>query len=363
MTTAPLRVVVAGAQGPCDPAFRIRTVLPRDALAQLGIELEHCPLFAAQASAGRFATGNLATRTRVLLDARRDLRRRLRALAPAPVALIQRQVDMLPSRSLEREAMRGRRVVLDVDDAIWSDTLPAAGGHRLARLKDSERKVRWLAEAADVVIAGNRLLAERLADMNAAVTVVPSMVDMSDHPVREHEQCHELVLGWIGSGSTAAHLHGLSETLSVFAREVPQRRVQLLAVGARAPRPAGVVVDELPWSRAAERTALERMDVGLMPLPDNPWTRGKCAYKALQYMAAGVPVVTDDVGVSAEVVGERVGGLVVERREDWPAALCELADDSELRRRLGAAGRERVAADFSVRRWAPVLAQLIAGSK
>lgn len=362
MTAERVRAVVAGAQGPADPAFRIRTVLPRSALADLGVQLEHCPLFADEASTRRFATGDRATRARVLLGARRDLRRRLRSLPPTPVALIQRQVDMLPSRSLELETMRGRHVVLDVDDAIWVDTLPGAGGHRLAFLKDSERKIRWLARRADVVIAGNRLLADWLSDVSAAVTIVPSMVDMSDHPVRQHEQSDELVLGWIGSASTAMHLRALGEQLAAFARGVAERRMRLLVIGAPAPRPEGMVVEELPWTMANERAALERMDIGLMPLADNPWTRGKCAYKALQYMAAGVPVVADDVGITAEVVGQRVGGLVVQGRLGWPDALNELAGDLDLRRDLGAAGRERVAADYSVSKWAPVMADLITGS-
>ena len=115
------------------------------------------------------------------------------------------------------------------------------------------------------------------------------------------------------------------------------------------------------WSEPAERAVLDRMDVGLMPLPDDPWARGKCAYKALQYMAAGVPVVADDVGITAAVIGDGQAGLIVSRPRDWVDGIVQLARDPELRNRLGAAGRRRVEADFSTARWAPVLAAAIRG--
>ena len=97
-----------------------------------------------------------------------------------------------------------------------------------------------------------------------------------------------------------------------------------------------------------------------MPLPDNAWTRHKCAYKALQYMAAGVPVVADDVGISAQVVGDREAGIIVSEPADWVEAITEL-DKPALRARLGAAGRRRVERDFSTERWAPVIASVIRG--
>ena len=130
-----------------------------------------------------------------------------------------------------------------------------------------------------------------------------------------------------------------------------------------APPPSAIVpaCRSEPWSEPREQSFLAEIDIGLMPLPDNPWTRGKCAYKALQYMAAGVPVVADDVGVSAEVIGHGEAGLIAGRNGEWSDHLDELAGDVELRARLGAAGRRRVEQDFSVRRWAPPLAAILRG--
>ncbi|MHB1539412.1 MAG: hypothetical protein ACYCUM_14295 [Solirubrobacteraceae bacterium] len=121
----------------------------------------------------------------------------------------------------------------------------------------------------------------------------------------------------------------------------------------------GVQIQERRWSEQAERLALSEMDISLMPLPDTPWTRGKCAYKALQYMAAGVPAVVDDVGVSAATI--EGAGHVAKSDSDWLEALCTLSADVSLRAQLGAAGRRRVERDFSLERWVPVLASILRG--
>ena len=106
-------------------------------------------------------------------------------------------------------------------------------------------------------------------------------------------------------------------------------------MGGSAPEVPGLRVREEAWSEDAERRFLTEVDIGLMPLPDNAWTRGKCAYKALQYMAAGIPVVADDVGVSAEVIGHDHGGLIVPAGGDWAEPLRILASDAAMRTRAG----------------------------
>lgn len=354
-----VRVLASAAQGPLAPAFRIRTLLPRAELRRHGVEIEPHPLFT-EREAARFADAGPASRARILLGARRRLGGRLRAVGGrCETALVQRQVDMLPARGLERLVVRGRRLVLDVDDAIWLDTSAAAVGHPLAFLKDSRRKVAWLARRADAVLAGNEILADWLSRRSDRVEVVPSLVDVREVAARDHADGPTAVWGWIGSRSTAVHLGQLAGVLDRAARSLPDREVELLVVGGPAPAVPGMRVRELAWSEAVETEALARIDVGLMPLPDTPWTRGKCSYKALQYMSAGIPVVADDVGVSAQVISG--AGIVAAQRDDWIEALVGLSRDAELRRSLGQQGRQRVAADFSVERWAPRIAHALRG--
>ena len=125
--------------------------------------------------------------------------------------------------------------------------------------------------------------------------------------------------------------------------------------------PAGqrFVVDSAPWSVRSESEALKQIDVGLMPMPDNAWTRGKSAYKALQYMSAGIPVVGDDVGLASSVIEPGNAGFVVHSEDEWVDALLTLAADTRLRTRLGAHGRKRVETHFSLMRWASVVADIL----
>jgi glycosyltransferase involved in cell wall biosynthesis len=356
-----LDAVALGAQTRTAPALRIRAAALAPHLRPHGVALDVLPLLADE-DGRRLATGTAPAKAAVVLGARRRLAAQLDARQGRwGTAFIQRQVDLLPVRRLERLAADGRRVVLDVDDAIWLDHARDAGGHRLARLKGTARKVRWLAARADVVIAGNDLLAEWLERHAADVRVVPSLVDVDAAPLRRHADVHTVVLGWIGSRTTAPYLHRLVAPLARAADTAKDRRFELVVIGGSAPEVPGVDCRSEAWTLEGELALLARMDVGLMPLPDTPWTRGKCAYKALQYMAAGVPVVCDDVGVSARVVGDGAAGLVPASPDGWTEALLTLAADADLRTRLGAVGRRRVAADFSMSAWAPVVAALLSG--
>jgi glycosyltransferase involved in cell wall biosynthesis len=347
------------AAGPNAPSFRVRTKIPSAELARHGVLVEHLPLLDEDDDRQVHGAG-VAGRATAALRAYGRQRRRLGA-ADWDVSLIQRQVDLLPTLDLERRAAKGRRVVLDVDDAIWLDSSRGAEGHRLALLKGTARKVRWLAGRADAVIAGNDLLAEWLGSYSSNVTVVPSLVEHRNVPVRSHQPSDRIVLGWIGSPTTATYLPRLVAPLARLGAEAPGIRFELLAVGGPVPDIPGVQVRSEPWSEEQERRFLTEVDIGLMPLEDTPWARGKCSYKALQYMAAGIPVVADDVGISAAVIGHEAAGLIPTSEGGWTEYVAALARDHDLRTRLGATGRARIASDFSVERWAPELAGILRG--
>jgi glycosyltransferase involved in cell wall biosynthesis len=352
-----LPVIATSAQGAYDPSFRIRVALPGRALASHGVALRELPLFStAQAAGFRYAAS--VRKVAILASARRRLQRELRDLdGETHTVVIQRQVDLAPLLSLERLAAADRRLIYDVDDAVWLSGRQTVG-HSLSFLKGGQRKVRWLAERADQVIAGNEILAERLGLYNDRVTVVPSLVDTAAYAVRKHEQGAALILGWIGSPTTAVYLQRLGPVLERFAAE-SSRPVRLVVVGGPAPRLTRVEVQERIWSVEAERDVLADMDIGLMPLDDTPWSRGKCAYKALQYMACGVPPLVDDVGISASVVGD--AGYIAANSAQWLEGLHTLAGDPSLRTQLGQVGRRRIETDFSFERWIPTLATILRG--
>ncbi|MDP1846685.1 MAG: hypothetical protein Q8K79_02745, partial [Solirubrobacteraceae bacterium] len=229
------RVAAVGAQGLDSPAFRVRTQIPAPELRRLGLDVVPFPLFSPQLDE-EFHSGSSARRASALVAARRGLARRLQdEIEACATTVIQRQADILPTRSLERLAADGRRLVLDVDDAVWFDAAAQAGGHPLAFLKRTAGKIRWLAERADHVVAGNEYLAEWLASANDRVTVVPSLVEAERVALRRHAPSDHVTLGWIGSASTTRYLTELSPVLERLAALVPQIRWELCVVGAAAP--------------------------------------------------------------------------------------------------------------------------------
>jgi glycosyltransferase involved in cell wall biosynthesis len=354
-----IRVAAFAARGPHSPSFRIRGAIPAAALSDFGIDVSLVPLFSA-CQERAFRMGGSRRRASTILAARRALISRLPL--PADVAWILRQIDMLPSLRLEKLAISDHRLTLDIDDPIWLDTTRAAGGHPLAFLKGTRRKVIALARRADQVVAGNEHLADWLSDYTSHITVIPSVVDVSNSVHRKHRESETVLLGWIGSPSSFRHLRNLVIPLARAATEAPDIRFQLWSMGAGAPLDVpGMKCHSVAWTEAGESSLLERMDIGLMPLSDDPWTRGKCAYKALQYMAAGIPVVADDVGVSAKVIGDGHAGYVVSSPEAWSEALVSLSRDVSVRAQLGDRGRKRVIADYSLERWLPELAKALTG--
>jgi glycosyltransferase involved in cell wall biosynthesis len=352
-------VVAVSAQASTTPGFRVRVLLLRPALVRHGVRIEPCALLT-QAEAQAFSGGGLRQRAIVLWKARRRLSRRLSESEGAhEVALIQRQADFLPSLQLESRAAAGRRLVWDVDDAIWLDASRAAGGHRLAAMKGTARKVRWLASRADHIVAANAYLADFLSRYSSRITIVPSVVETRTVRPRHHDDRTELVLGWIGSPTTAPYVLRLADAILRVSRELSDHPLKLLLVGGTMPSQDAFVVEAVPWSVESEREALTRIDVGLMPQPDNAWTRGKSAYKAVQYMSAGIPVVADDVGVASSVIQPGKAGFVVRTETEWVEALLALARDVRLRARFGDHGRRHIEANYSVARWAPVVAEIL----
>jgi hypothetical protein len=354
-------VLAVGAFGPRAPSFRVRIELPAPALAAHGVDMVPMPLFTAE-EAARFRVAGAGAKARIVLTARSRLLASLPSTDEAlRVTLIHRQVDMLPFMQLENAAADGRRVVLDVDDAVWLDTTRGAHGHPLAFIKGTSRKIRRLAASADQVIAGNEVLGEWLGRHARDVAIVPSLVDPAGVAMRTHVEAPRLRLGWIGSPASAAHLHALAGVLSRAASVMRGVDLELLVVGARAPVVENLRTISWPWDERRELDALASMDIGLMPLEDTPFARGKCAYKSLQYMAAGVPVIADDVGVSARVIGDGAAGIIARSPGDWVDAIVRLAGDPDLRTALGAEGRRRVEESYSVQRWAGPLARLLTG--
>lgn len=248
-----------------------------------------------------------------------------------------------------------RRLVFDFDDAIWLPSVSRT--NRIARWLKHPAKTARIIKLCDRVIAGNGYLARYASRHNSDVVVIPTTIDMESYGSLPRTSGVVPVVGWSGSPTTAQYLDIVVEPLRRLQRD---RRVRLIAVGATDWRPPALDIEAYPWSSATEVPLLREFDVGLMPLTDDEWSRGKCGLKALQYMALETATVVSPVGVNTEIVEHGVNGLHAHDGAAWYEALVRLVDDPVLRARLGAAGRRTVVERYSVRanadRWLSALA-------
>jgi glycosyltransferase involved in cell wall biosynthesis len=245
----------------------------------------------------------------------------------------------------ERKIAARKPVVFDFDDAIW---LPRIGGSRVLRALHRESAVQDILRCAAAVITGNSFLADYATRFNRKVTVVPSSIDLAAYP----RSARSNVVGWIGSRTTLPYLRPLKpvfETLGIKPR----------VIASGDPTRLGFEVEFHPWRLETEVEELSQIGIGIAPLPDTPWERGKCGVKILQYMACGIPVVASPVGANTNIVAHGVNGFLAKSTEEWAARLRTLIADPSLREQLGAAGRETVEKHFTVQRAAETVASVL----
>jgi glycosyltransferase involved in cell wall biosynthesis len=296
--------------------------------------------------------------------------RRLATLASTSqydVIFLYREIFPLGPPIVERWlASRGRPpIVFDFDDAIFLPSVSDA--NRLIATLKQPGKVSTIVRRSDRVIVGNDYLAAYARRFNHAVTVIPTSVDLSrfvprpPRAVAEVESAGPPVIGWIGSPTTGTYLKMLRP---VFQKLAERRAFVLRISGAADPVTIpGVQVDNVPWSLDREVELFNTCDIGVYPLPDDDWSKGKCGFKAIQFMACGVPVISSAVGVNREIIQDDVNGFLATTVEDWVTKLERLLSDIALRRRFAEAGRRTIAARYSLEVNAPKLAATLRASK
>lgn len=248
---------------------------------------------------------------------------------------------------------RGVPLVIDYDDAVFH----RYDMHRLGVVRNiMGRKLDYLMAASDLVTAGNPYLANRALSAGAKrVEIVPTVVDISHYAVRSETPSNPIRIGWIGTPSTWNEY--MVPMLPFLTELAATHGARIVAVGAA--KTDHPLIDVLPWSEASEVEMIQSMDIGLMPLTDTPWSRGKCGYKLIQYMACGVPVIAAPVSVNADIVEQGVNGFLVRSQQEWRDAVKTFLDDANLRRRFGLAGRKKVELHYSLQVWGPKLAALL----
>ena len=328
----PLRVAAfTGGVSVPSARFRVRQYIAP--LAGYGIAVhESWPGFGAYPPRNRalrpaWLVGTLAQRLPQLAAARR-----------ADLVMLQREmVSTVPTV----EGLTRRPRLVDIDDSM--------------HLYRGGRAARRLAALADLVVVGNSWLAEIWRQWNPAVEILPTAVDVDRYPPATLPESP--TIGWIGSAGNLSYLAAIAPALSEVVRRFPGTTIAVCCD--RPPQLAGLPVRYVPWSDRIEADFLASITVGIMPLADGPWERGKCSFKMLQYMAAARPCVVTPVGMNKELLDTAELGFAARTPNEWTEALSHLLADRDFAERMGKTGRSLAAAQYSVAALVPRLAELL----
>jgi len=263
------------------------------------------------------------------------------------ITLLQRE---LISTLFTLESFTGKPRVLDVDDAIF--------------LHRDGKTAQRLAESCELVLAGNEFLGDWFSQWNSRVELLPTGIDTNrfipanDSMEQSPTQHAITTIGWTGSQTNLHYLQFVESALRNVLAARPKTRLHVVCdKPPDLPALPATQLEFSQWSPTNEVDTVQRFDIGIMPLTDGDWERGKCAFKILQYMACGKPVVASPVGVNAELLADERIGFAASDLALWENALLTLVDDADLRRRQGAAGRALAQARYDT----SVIAQRMAG--
>lgn len=342
-TAGRIRVLVLTRYGRLGASSRLRFLQYLPLFEMLGLDCTVSPLFDDATLRARYERGGYSIsallgsywqRLQMLLRKRRY-----------DVLWIEKEALPWWPASMERFLLSGVPYVLDLDDAIFHNY----DLHRRPWVQRMfARRIDYLMAGAHRVVAGNAYLGLRARQAGACrIETLPTVIDLERYPAPVW-QCavDELPrVVWIGSPSTVKYLQQLGEPLA----ELNGRcRFVLRVIGAGPFEMPGVEVESVTWNESTEVASIAECDIGIMPLVDSPWERGKCGYKLIQYMACGLPVVASPVGANVDIVEDRATGFLAAQPQDWVAHLEHLLRDPGLRRRMGMSGRKWVETDFSL---------------
>lgn len=256
--------------------------------------------------------------------------------------------------------LRGYPIIFDFDDAIFMTDVSKAN-KRFAWAKFSG-KTADICRLSTSITVGNSYLAEYAEQFNKNVYVVPTSIDTNRYrPAIKKARGDEerVIVGWTGSSTSQYHLEEFEPVLAELVKRRGGDAVEIRVISNREPAFTQTPHVWRAWSAATEVEETSEFDIGIMPLPDNEWTRGKCAAKALICMSLGIPAICSDVGANRDVVRHGENGFLAKTPEQWLNCFDKLIDDRVLRNKLGAAARTTVVENYSMEKCGKMLAEVI----
>lgn len=300
----------------------------------------------ADADAEFYKPGNFFRKLFITLSGLKKRMNDVKNAGSYDIIFVQREAFMIGSAYFERQFSRsGSKLVFDFDDSIWLlDT--SSANQKWAWLK-SEKKTAEIIGISDLVFPGNSYLADYARKFNSNVKIIPTTIDCDvfkrNSPYPDSER---ICIGWSGSITTIKHFENAISFLKVIKQKYGDK-VFFKVMGDETYVNDELEIKGIPWSSESEVEILQSFDIGIMPLPDNEWVKGKCGLKGLSYMALEVPAIMSAVGVNPEIINDGTNGFLALNDEEWIDKLSCLIDSFELRMKLGEAGRKTVVERYS----------------
>ncbi len=319
--------------------------------AEHGVHVEYAWIIDEDDDKVFYSPGKILAKARIFKKSLKLRAEHVRRAKDFDLVVLQREALMTGSIRYERAfANSGVPLIYDFDDAIWHMDVSEAN-RKLKWLKDPS-KVPKIIALANHVIAGNEFLADYARRFNTQVEVIPTVIDTDRYAPRPTapRANGKVVIGWTGSLTSVAHLQLAFPMLRELQDKLSDKLI-FRVISDRDLEAPGLNVENVRWNAATEADDLAAIDIGIMPLPDNEWSRGKCGFKGLQYMGMGKAVVLSRVGVNSTIVQDGVNGFLASSDAEWKEKLSKLIADADLRQRLGQAARKTVEEKYSVIAW------------
>ncbi len=332
------------------PGQRFRIEQWEPILGESGVEITYAPFENDELRAVLYKGGEVAAKIAAVSRNMKRRRNELANLSGYDLVYLFREAAILGPPWFERRIARsGIPIVFDFDDAIFVSYKSPSNGY-LSYLK-FPGKTAEICRLSAHVMPGNAYLADYSRQFNDNVTVIPTTINTDKYEYRDRPADPEIItIGWSGSFSTVQHLDTIRDVLQELARDETFR---LRVIGTPSYKVSGVDTEAIQWRSDTEIDDLQHIDIGLMPLPDENWSRGKCGLKALQYMALGIPTICSPVGVNSTIIQDGENGFLAADKAEWIEKIKRLIHSAKLRRELGRAGRETVEHEYSATAIAP----------
>lgn len=327
------------------PSQRYRFEQFQPYLEEQGFEFDYFYLIREQDDKKFYGAGNYLSKIDILLRSILKLFFKSFSAGKYDFIFVQREAFMLGTVLFERLYARKSKMIFDFDDAIWLQVV-SDGNKALGFLKDASKTAKLIA-LSDMVFAGNSYLANYGAQFNSNVKLVPTVVDSDNYSRQLPSDKSRICIGWSGSFSTIPYFEYALPALRQIKAKYGDK-VYFKVIGDPNYYNEELNIKGVAWSSAKEVEELAEIDIGIMPLPNDEWTKGKCALKGLLYMSMEQAAVLSDVGVNSEVIENGVNGFLATTTEDWVEKLSLLIEDENLRKEMGRKGRETILERYSV---------------